>query len=101
MKYIIECRLYGGKWCRSGRYPLTYEQDVAESILDDESIGGGEYRMVPVPKPYRHSAVTPLELRGALAMLKSARLFVGLYEPAASMILANAVAQVRAELEAL
>jgi hypothetical protein len=87
MKYIIEQGLSTG-WMRSWAFPDTYTQAVAESILDDNP--HLDYRITSVPelvkksvkksvkKPYRrHAAVTPLELRGAKAMLTSAMAYLG------------------------
>jgi hypothetical protein len=76
MNYIIEYSIAGGsKWVQSDAYPDVYPEAVAQGILDGSI--PMYYRMTPVPepikKPYRrHAAVTPLELRGAREMLKSA-----------------------------
>lgn len=78
-KYIIEGPS-DGKWVRSGFYPAEYTLAEAEDIVNGNEWGIKSYRYLCVSgtpttlrKPYRrHAAVTPLELRGAIAMLKSA-----------------------------
>lgn len=89
-------------WCRSGLFRGEYTLEQAQSIVADNEYGITSYRYTevvpgrvpvvpvvpvvhavpqeqePVPvkpfKPYRrHAAVTPLELRGAITMLESAR----------------------------
>ena len=95
MKYKIERAIAGdgdNGWVRSDTYPDTYTGEDAGRILKSSSLN---YRMVAFPKPTpeptpkptrgmlrgilkpskpyrRHAAITPLELRGAIAMLESA-----------------------------
>src|ERR1017187_4553244 len=113
MKYKIERALLGGNYgvyVPSDSYPNTYTLERAKDILALCVTYGLSYRMVavttPTPKPYRrHAAVTPLELRGAYAMLESAILYLtyGTNNAAASYrdactVLAQAKRAVRSQL---
>jgi hypothetical protein len=76
MKYKIEraianCPSDG--WVPSDTFSLEYTDDEARHIVQEETFL--RYRTVPVQsKPYRrHAAVTPLELRGAISMLRAAQ----------------------------
>ena len=57
---------------RSDSFPEAYTMDAAQGLLD--KYPQMLYRIAEIPrKAYRrHAAVTPLELRGAKAMLESA-----------------------------
>ena len=75
--YTIE--LYCGEdrgWEPAWAYPKRYTLGEADAILNDlasNKYKTYQYRKVGASKPYRrHAAVTPLELRGAIAMLRSA-----------------------------
>ena len=75
--YTIE--LYCGEdrgWEPAWAYPKRYTLGEADAILNDlasNKYNTYQYRKVGASKPYRrHAAVTPLELRGAIAMLGSA-----------------------------
>jgi hypothetical protein len=76
MVYIIQRSIAGDgeKWVRSDSFPLVYTSEDAMKIVED--FPTLNYRTIPAtrkPKPYRrHAAITPLELRGAIAMLESA-----------------------------
>lgn len=79
--FIIERSIanVGKTWVQSNSFPGKYTMDFAQGILD--RVPEMSYRIVPVrqptPKPYRrHAAVTPLELRGAKAMLESTREYI-------------------------
>jgi len=76
MKYIIERAFANDSnrgWVRSDSYNGVYPEAQAQAILDDNFMA---YRKSPVHDRVsyrRHAAVTPLELRGALRILESAR----------------------------
>jgi hypothetical protein len=77
MKYIIELRLADGKWDRSWSFADVYTMDEAQGLLDTPAGYPLDYRITPFHKRYcRHAAASHLELRGAIAMLKSARAHV-------------------------
>lgn len=79
----------GQTWVQSDSYPLVYYMN---------------HRIVEViRKPYRrHAAITPLELRGAIAILsKAMRFAVAIPEYDTYSILYDARLQVIRELEAL
>jgi hypothetical protein len=76
--YMIELLCGDKQWERSWSYPLLYTKAEAQDILANHN-ARFTWRIVPeggMPvkrKKYRrHAAVTPLELRGAKAMLESA-----------------------------
>lgn len=75
--FIIERSIAnaGKTWVQSKSFPGKYTMDFAQDVLD--IVPGMSYRIVPASKPYRrHAAVTPLELRGAKAMLESTREYI-------------------------
>ena len=77
MKFIIERkRRIAGHWIQSVSFPGKYTMDEAQGLIDRYPYMN--YRITPVPKtPYRrHAAITPLELRGAKAMLGSTRRYM-------------------------
>lgn len=93
MKYIIKRSVANQEkiWVRSSSYPKEYSLIEAQDIVKGERwlkykisevsepfYSKGIAVLLPLaplpPRPYRrHEAVSPLELRGALAMLESAR----------------------------
>ncbi len=120
MKYIIERAIANDPrepWERSSFYNGVYTEAQAQAILDDNTLL--RYRMTPFhdlfvsvkSKPYRrHAAITPLELRGAISMLESARRSVvqavnssseGSWAFEAFTILTNAMLANRRALEAM
>ena len=93
--YMIELNLFNDRWERAWSWPGDYTMEEAQGLIASEHEGRHKYRISLIPekeaeaeiakelshtgksllpkKPYRrHSAVTPLELKGASAMLKSA-----------------------------
>ena len=112
--YMIERSIAGDgqRWVRSDSFPDAYSMGAAQRLLD--KYPRMLYRIAGIPrKAYRrHAAKTPLELRGALAMLQRAckqllagdREF-GLREIDAAFeaykILSDAMLRVTRELEAL
>jgi hypothetical protein len=71
-KYKIELHMGGTRWERSWSFPVEYTLSEAKAFIAQESSTMFHYRIVPLHKPYRrHAAITPLELRGAIAMLES------------------------------
>jgi hypothetical protein len=115
MKYIIElyCDLSNNAdnphWERSWAFPGEYTKAEAERLIDQESNKHYKWRIVPLngrapEKKYRrHAAVTPLELRGAKAMLESAidRGFMAGLSFEAYSILVDAKIAVTCQLEKL
>src|ERR1035441_858047 len=72
MKYKIELKLHSG-WAHSWALNQAYTKAEAAALVAKHSNPMYVFRVVPLVKPYRrHAAVTPLELRGAYAMLESA-----------------------------
>jgi|ERR1700677_3472374 len=101
--YIIELLCEDKVWEKSWAYPSKYTYTEAEALING-TLGG--WRIVNTPKrPYRRPAATPLELRGAYAMLESARKYVingrgaGAYDP--WVILTGASDDIKRALEAL
>jgi hypothetical protein len=108
--HIIELlcdRLEGKVWEKSWAYPHQYTRKEAEALINSRRKSILVFRIVDTaPKRYRrHAAVTPLELRGALAMLVHAQKHLiddrgeGAYD--AWVILYNAEADITRQLEAL
>jgi hypothetical protein len=116
--HIIELlcdRLSGKVWEKSWEYPHQYTRKEAEALINSRyssrhSKSTLVFRIVDTantaPKRYRrHAAVTPLELRGAYAMLVHAQKHLiddrgeGAYD--AWVILTNAKDDIVRQLEAL
>lgn len=76
MKYNIEVLTENNGWEKSWDYDREYPANEARAILKHvrKIMHHYQWRIVPLTrKPYRrHAAVTPLELRGAIAMLDAA-----------------------------
>ena len=122
MKYVVELLCGGfknrwGRWVRSYQYPLDYTYTEAHNIIWTPTaltyrLRPADEKVLALPvkpvKPYRrHAAVTQLELRGAIAMLRGARQYIidmgYTWEPSkdTSAILFDAKLACKRQLEAM
>jgi hypothetical protein len=111
--YIIEIDTavieHQHNWVRSQAWPGHYTEEEATDIVvrgKDEAGDPHAYRMgtvTPVSHKYRrHAAVTPLEIRGAVALLESANNRLSYpFDIATSDILREAKLACKKDLEAL